>query len=230
MRAFLSITVCFFLFVNFASSQFTETIRVKAGDDISKIISPSGVYRFPSFTAGTYVKNNKVTASAKLNYHILTGQMHYLSSNGDTMTIANSSEIDLIKIREATFYYRNGYKEVIAEHDSLKLAVESSINLEYEKIGLYGQSNGAQDIIPVSSYNTDTNIFKLTVGQDAVVRKKTTYYLFYKYEPPVIASKKSFLKIFNKNKAAINNYIENYKVNFNKQEDLKSLVKFCSIL
>ncbi len=230
MKSFLLMTIFFSFQVSVVSAQNTETIRVKAGEDISKIISPNGIYRFPSFTTGTYLKHNNTNSSAKLNYNLLTGEMQYLNLNGDTMTIVNSAEINFINIQDAIFYYRNGYKEVIADHDSVKLAVESDIKLEYEKVGLYGQSNGAQDVINVSSYNSGTNIFQLTLGQDAVVRKKTTYYLFNKNEAPVIATKKSFLKIFNKNKPAINKYIENYKINFNKQEDLKNLLTFCRLL
>lgn len=229
MRIFLLSTVLFFLCTKFVLAQNTETIRVKAGEDISKIISPNGIYRFPSFTTGTYVKNNNIASSAKLNYNLLTGEMQYLNSTGDTMTIANASEINVLKIQDALFYYRNGYKEVIVANDPVRLAVETSFKLEHEKVGLYGQSNASQDIITINSY-TNTNIFQLTLGEDAVIRKKTTYFLFNKDEPPVVATKKSFLKIFTKNKTAINKYIDENKINFNKQEDLKKLLTFCGLL
>lgn len=210
MRPLLVMITFISFSINPVSAQTTETIRVKAGEDISKIISPNGIYRFPSFTNGTYLTNNNITSSAKFNYNLFTREMQYLDLKGDTMTIANSAEINFIKIRDAVFYYRNGYKEVIAGHDSVKLAVESAINLEYEKVGLYGQSNGAQDVMNLGSYNTATNVFQLTLNQDAVIRKKTTYYLFNKNQPPVIATKKSFLKIFNKNKSAVTKYAEEY--------------------
>lgn len=229
MRLLLLPIVFFFPCTTLVWAQNTETIRVKAGEDISKIISPNGIYRFPSFTTGTYVKNNNMASSANLNYNLLTGEMQYLNSKGDTMTIANASEMNVLKIQDALFYYRNGYKEVIVDNDSIRLAVEISINLEYEKVGLYGQSNGSQDIVTINSY-THTNIFQLTLGEDAVIRKKTTYFLFNKDEPPVVAAKKSFLKIFTKNKAAINKYIDDNKINFNKQEDLKNLLTFCGLL
>ena len=230
MKAFLLLIASFPFHVIIVSAQSTETIRVKAGEDISKIISPHGMYRFSSFTTGTYLKNNKVSSSAKLNYNLFTGEMQYLNLNGDTMTIANSAEINFIKIQDILFYYRDGYKEVIADHDSVKLAFESDIKLEYEKVGLYGQSNGAQDVANMGSFNTNTNVFQLTLGQDAIVRKKTTYYLFNKNQPPVIATKKNFLKIFNKNRAAVDKYIEEYKVNFNDQDNLEKLFTFCGHL
>jgi hypothetical protein len=171
MKALLLLAVVFSIYITLASAQSTETIRVQAGEDISKVISPNGIYRFSSFTTGTYLKNNNVSSSAKLNYNLFTGEMQYLNLDGDTTTIANSAGINYIKIRDAVFYYSNGYKEVIADHDSVKLAIESNIKLEYEKVGLYGQSNGAQDVINVSSYNTDTNVFQLLLGQDAVIKK-----------------------------------------------------------
>ena len=65
-------------------------------------------------------------------------------------------------------------------------------------MGLYGQANGAQDATNMNSYNTPTNVFQLTLGQDAVIRKKTTYYLFNKDQPPVIATKKNILQVFSK--------------------------------
>jgi len=230
MKALLLVIASFLMYVTSVSAQSTETIRVKAGDDISKIISPNGIYRFSSFTTGTYLKNNNTGSSAKLNYNLFTGEMQYLNLNGDTMTIANSAEINFIKIQGVVFYYRNGYKEVIADEDSVTLAFESEIKLEYEKVGLYGQSNSAQDVVNMGSFNTDTNVFQLTLGQDVVIRKKKSYYLFNKNQSPVIATKKSFLKLFNKNKPAIDKYIEEYKVNFNDPDDLRKLLTFCGHL
>jgi hypothetical protein len=124
MKSFLVMTILSSFQVSLVLAQNTETIRVKAGGDISKIVSPHGIYRLPSFTTGTYLKNNNITSSVKLNYNLLTGEMQYLSVKGDTMTIANPDEINFIKIQDAVFSYRNGYKAVVADHDSVKLAVQ----------------------------------------------------------------------------------------------------------
>jgi len=45
----------------------------------------------------------------------------------------------------------------------------------------------------------------------------------------MVATKKSFPRIFNKNKTANNKYIEEYKTDFNTPKDLKKLLAFCGL-
>ncbi len=216
------------LFLPAASAQHTETIRVQAGEDISKTISDSGVYRFRSFTTGSYSKHDGTTSSAKLNYNIFTGEMQYIGLNGDTLSIANSDEINFFKINDVVFFYRNGYKEVIADYNALKLSVESDFKLTFEQIGALGQPGGEAVVTNMSTYNSATSVYQLALNQNAVIKKRTTYYILNDNETPVIATKKNFLKIFSASKASINKYVKENNIDFNKQEDLKKLFIFCA--
>lgn len=227
MRYYLLLTVMLVLYHLNAEAQTTETIRARAGENIASIISPNGIYRFPAFSTGTYTRHNQQASSAVLNYNVLKSEMHYVNRAGDTLAIANTSEIDFFRVDGILFYYRDGYKEVIADYDSTVLAVEQSFKLEYESIGLYGQPNAAQEITQINSYNNGTINFQLTLSQDAVIRKKTTFYIIVKNRPPLIASKKNILKIFATRKAEIENYIHENRVNFNEQQDMKKLIAFC---
>jgi len=207
-------------------SQRTETIKVRSGEYLSNAISDSGIFRFTSFTLGMVVKNDSTSSSAKFNFNLVTGEMLFINNNGDTIIITNSNEINYIIIGNVFFYYRNGYKEVVADQDSFKLALDYNFKIGYETVGAYGQPVGAERVYTVP-YVT-IYLEPLSVAQNAIVTKTTTYYILNRNELPQIATKENFLKIFNSKEIAINEYIKAKHIKFNKLKDLESLFNFCA--
>src|SRR6187455_3617263 len=128
MRLLLWVSICC-LQINLAYAQFAGKIRVKAGEDFSKLISDSGGYRFASFTTGTYSLNIGRNSSAKLNFNLFTGEMQYINYKADTLAIGNPGDISSILIQNVMFCYDNGFKEVISNYDSIKLLLEYNVKV-----------------------------------------------------------------------------------------------------
>jgi hypothetical protein len=214
----------FFLSTTIGLAQAIETRRAQAGEDISKFISENGAYRFPAFAAGTYMLKDGSVSPATLNYNILIGEMQYITRR-DTMSISNPQDFNFFKVNNVSFYFRDGYKEVIQDYDSYKLAVAIEISLAAEKVAAYGSPAGASKVSALSHF--DGNItYQLKPRENTVVTKKITYYILDKDKLSEPATKKNFLKIFSK--VPVAEYLKANSINFNKVEDLKKLLEFCA--
>jgi hypothetical protein len=67
----------------------------------------------------------------------------------------------------------------------------------------------------------------LRLNQDIYFYKKTDYFLISNGEF-IKAAKSNFLKIFNDDKKSIEKFLKLNKTNFNKQNDLEKLFRFCA--
>ncbi len=228
MKRFFLVNALLLVIIVTVSAQTVQTTRVKAGDDVSKAISDYGTYRFPSFTEGIIFLKNGAASRQQINYNFLVGEMQFIGSNGDTLAIANSDEVKFINISDTVFYYNKGYMEQLVDDDTLHLAVQRNIKIDYEKVGAYGQSNPASAIDNNQSFFEGSNAYHLTINQDAVIKNTTTYYLISKNEPAVIANKANFIKIFPADKTRISSFIKDNNIDFKKAADLEKLLAFCA--
>ena len=226
MKRFFLVNTLLLVTIYTVSAQTVQTTRVRAGEDVSKAISDYGTYRFPAFTEGVIFLKNGAASRQKLNYNFLVGEMQFISSNGDTLAIANSDEVKFISISDTVFYYNKAYMEQLANYDTLHLAVQRNIKIDYEKIGAYGQANPTSAIDNNQSFFDGPNTYHLTISQDAVINNTTTYYFFYKNEPAVIATKANFLKIFPGDKTRISEFIKGNNIDFKKVKDIEKLLTF----
>src|SRR5688500_19609212 len=102
MRSLLSLAIVL-LFNGTSFSQTTELITVKAGQTFSDVYKE--IYRYPQFAAGrVYFKNGEVSAG-KLNYSILSEEILFISSTGDTLALDNKTSIRSVTIVINSFYY-----------------------------------------------------------------------------------------------------------------------------
>lgn len=217
-----------FIFSSTISAQSLETVTVKAGTDFSKQISQYGVYRFPSFTTGNYYLYNGANSPLKMNYNFLEGQMQYIDIKGDTMYITNSAQMNFIKINGVTFYCRKGYMEVIADYDTLKLALKRDINISYEKNGALGTIPGYSSAIEDKQYLVTSNGpagIQIQADINAVIQKKSTWYFLYK-EQALKATKDNLQKIFSYKEDKVKDYTKGNKIDFNNEANLKDVIEF----
>ncbi|MES1217461.1 MAG: hypothetical protein ABUT20_18275 [Bacteroidota bacterium] len=223
------IFVATFIVANlFAQAQITETVTVKAGEDVATVLSSHGLYKFPSFKKGIATLKDGSTAGALMNFNVYLNEIQFIDPKGDTLAIADPATIDSITIDTNLFYYKKGYLQVVANYNAAKLVMKQKISFIPVKIGAYGaQSPGAS----IDSYGilstplaTDNH---LTLNQDIVVKKETIYSLIYKKYRDSPATHAGFLSVFPDNKKGIDDYIAANKIDFKKESDLKKLLLFC---
>lgn len=152
----------FFLGLGLASGSLRaqpDLIRVKDGPDLTKMLPNHQKYQYPEFIPGQVIYATGQSATARLNYNLLLGEMQFIQPAGDTLSLAAEYTIKYIAIQTDTFYYapKNGYLRVTAYYHPVKLAVKQSlVNLPAYKVGAYEQASAVSAIRQYSTY-TDQN-------------------------------------------------------------------------
>ena len=225
----------FFLFVTLAylqslSAQTHKRITLSAGDDLSKTLGTHGVFRYASFAPGVINFKNGKKISASLNYNVLSDEMYFVGDKGDTLVIGNPADISYLTIGDNWFFYNNGYLEVIASNDALKLARNQKIALEAEKVGGYGEPANTASIDSYKNfYSTGNTTYSLTLNQNTVVTKNIAYFWVGKDLSVLPANKDNLLTIIGQDKKTnVDGYVKQKKINFRVEDDLVKLLQYCA--
>jgi hypothetical protein len=198
-KTFLSVVLSTFCGC-FLFAQTNESVRIKAGEDPAKTFSPYGFYHFPVFNEGVAVFKNGNKTTARFNYHLLNGEMEFISQSGDTLALADPFSIKYITIDSCTFYYSEGYVELVTHDEPLKLAKKTKLNTNWEKIGAYGQTSPSGSIRTPNKIILNNTGRNLSLNQDIIIQKEFTYFWLDQYGTVLKATKANLLKLLDPDK------------------------------
>ena len=205
-------------------AQDSKPIRVKAGEDIYQKLAKE-IYLYPQFTQGTIYFRNGNTNLAYFNYNRMNGEMQFITDKADTLSVANEATIKYINVAKDSFFYSDGYLQLVIGNNAAKLARKQVIKIiDQQKIGAYDQPTSAGAITSYSSLNNDLRFYKLDIKQDVILGQQTTYFFGDKYNNFFRANKRNLLKNFSKKEKELTNYLKENSVDFNKEEDLAKLI------
>jgi hypothetical protein len=223
---------CFFFLLGSTAglTQQRDKIRVRAGEDIAQAYSPNGFYRFPDFTkAVLYFYTGSNNTGLRFNYNLLAGNLQFISPRGDTLDLAVPATIDSVVFDNTVLYYREGFLELTARIDSLRLLKKTVVKLDVEKIGAYGQASPTASITNYNSFFSGTGVHKLTINQDVVVSETVSWLLMDPKGKLSKATKSNFLAgLSPATKQKADDYHKRNKVNYEKEADLLKLIKALS--
>ncbi len=215
------IIVCF-CFSSAAQVYVTKTIH--SGESIPDVSS----YLFPSFTDATVKLKNGGRLTSKLNFNLLISDMQFIGPDNDTLSITNADNIDSILLNNAVFFFNQGYYEIVASADTVKLAILRKTTYQAITIGALGLPNHTgTGIKSYTSFLTYVGEKKLVMNEDIEATSETTYYLITNGTVFNKANKTSFIKVFPGKEKNIQAYLKQAKTDFNKQADLEKLFQFC---
>ena len=218
----LTLTICL-------KAQDSKLIIVKAGTWIFNYFPEEERYRYPDFAEGQVQFKDGNVSTGWFNYNFLTGEMEYIQLP-DTLFIVNRRKISLIAIEQDTFYYHNGYLELI--YDSpVKVGLKQYFRLrEVLKKGAFGTTARGVSIdtyIRVPRGNSAVWI----QNEDLVYQKTQKYYFSTPNNDFIRFSRKNVMLSFPKRKDIIKEYLKSKIVDFSSADDLIRLADFlCSIL
>ncbi len=163
---------------------------------------------------------------AKLNYNILFGEMQFIDPKGDTLSIADENNIRWIAAEKDTFYFHEGWMELIANNTVIKLAKKRLIEVgNKEKIG--GMGIPGFGAIETNSKSTASQHTKDLVAQEKLTYvEHITYFFADRFNNFFVATKKSLLKIYGKEEKKIVQYLDDNKISFSNEDDLKRLTTY----
>jgi hypothetical protein len=222
----LFILICLILFLSTGlSAQKKENVTVKAGTSALDYFPFQERYRFPEYRAGKVFFKNGTFAAPKLNYNYFLREMEYIQSK-DTLAIKNGGDIKLIAIAGDTFYYDNGYLELIFG-GQVKVALKHYISLkEVQKKDAYGIASTGAATDSYGSMLASGNAYKLISNQDRVFEDIREYYLSVSPGGFVPYTKKKVLQLYPQHKKTIEGYLKSNKVDFDSRDDLLRLAGY----
>lgn len=207
---------------------------VKAGETVKDALGDSVIYFYPQFAPGIAFYNDGKYSKASLNFNLLTGEMEFITSSHDTLAVANESTIRFIVIQNDTFYFDKFYVELLHSNKTVKLAKLDLLRLtDVAKEGAFGQMSSTSSINTITSLYGDNRSFysssqsyKLSEKSDLSLKKETIFFIADNSNHFIPATKRNIEKLSHKNQSALNTFIDQNKIAFNKEPDLIKLVDF----
>ena len=215
------ILACIVLINQSVLAQEKKSYKIKAGQELSDVLSFGDIYKYPSFKQSIVLFLNGNEGNGLLNYNFLNGEMEFISATGDTVALDDERTIKKIWIDEDTFYFDKGYMNVIAGYGTKKLAKK-------QLLGVVDKKNlGAFDF-PVSAGTENYGIYKnvkLKAKADIIMMLEDFYYLgdrqnFYPF------NKKNLLKVYKRKESAITNFLNEQSIDFSNENDLRKLFNY----
>jgi hypothetical protein len=228
MKDITFLIVALFILTVPLAGQEHQTITVKAGTRVIDYFPFSEQYRYPEFIQGKVMFKNGNYTITKLNYCILQGEMQFIQSK-DTLAIANAKDVSFVQIMLDTFYYDNGYLEVLSGHDPVIMAVKQYVKLsDVQKEGAYGTRSSTSAVQTYSGIYDQGSLSnnKLVRQEDLVLSRNTDYYIGNSKNGFLTYKKSNVLKLFPLYKSALEDYLKKNAIDFKAKEDLLQLTKF----
>jgi hypothetical protein len=228
MKKSIFFLVSLFLLVPSLTAQERKTITVKAGTRVIDYFPFNERYRYPQFIQGKVMFNNGNFTVTKLNYSILYGEMHFIQAK-DTLSISNVKDIRYVQIMQDTFYFDDGFHEVLAGRDPAIMTIKQYVKLsDKTKEGAYGTrtSTGAvQSYSGIYDQGGRSN-YNLVLQEDYVFTRISDFYIGNTRDGFVLYKKNNLLKLLPDHKAEIENYLKKNDIDFKSRDDLKKLTTF----
>ncbi|MBN2482551.1 MAG: hypothetical protein JXB19_12485 [Bacteroidales bacterium] len=219
---FLTMQIC-------SRAQEAGTFVVKPGESIADVLTNEEIYKYPEFIQGKVLFTSGTYIEAMLNYNKVLGEMQFINNKSDTLVIANNNEINLISLSEDTFFYDDGYLELVAGSDNIQLLVRNYVRLrDVKKQGAYGttSSTGSADNYTSISSGDNAGTYQLKSSQEMVYSFVVEYYFRSGNMECLEARKNKLLKRYPEHKKEIKEFIKEESVNFNRRDDLVRLTLY----
>jgi len=217
--------------LNSGFAQIHRTVKVKAGSKLVDYFSHDEMYRYPEFSQGRVVFKDGKYSINDLNYCILTGEMQFINPKRDTLAIINENQIDYVEIMADTFYYDNGFLEVVNGKHILMATKQYVKMSNTERPGALGsRPSGIQPSTYVTLYNHIGKSLHMTIQDDIVLSANTDFFIGTKDNGFTLYKKKRVMQLFPDHNALIEKFINEHNINFKDKEKLILLTDYLQTL
>ena len=221
------------LFPVWVSAQKREIIEAVSGEDLTQKASTQIQFLFPEFTNGDVIYIGMPKGSGKLNYNMLLGEMQFLEKDR-VLALAHVNKVAFVTIDNRKFYPFNDkeFAEELLSTDKWKLRVRRKGNAaSHSKKGAYGGYSSTSSITSYSSIDSDHRQYELSVIENVLISLNCFYYLVGTNEKYIlIRNQKTFTKQFPGYNVQIEAFVKEHNIRFDNENDLKTMLEFCSNL
>ena len=212
-------------------AQELKTFKVNPGEKVYDVISPRERYAYPDFISGFVQFKNDRIGGGRMNYNALLPGMEFIDQNNDTLTLDNLETIRYVVMANDTFFVEKAALQQIVTDGKLRLARSRVIMISnHQRIGAMGLPTDAS-VDAFTALSSSGNPLKTMVAKEILTFKEhITFYFGNKFGQFKQANKKNLVSQFGNHKKEITAYLEDNKVNFYSEEDMRKLFGFLSKL
>src|SRR5258706_1595134 len=226
MRPLLLLILITFLHPAHTNAQKRKLFKINPGEKVVDKIPASEMYSYAEFVSGRVYLFNNTYSVAPMNYNALFGEMQFINTRGDTLSLADEKKIRLIVINRDTFYYNDGYLALVLDDGNVKLAKKPLISFaNRQRLGGFGESS--QGSIETYGVLSSQNYLKELVANEVItMAKDSVFYIKDALSNFKVVTKRTLLDIYPKNEKDLKNYLKEHNVSFSSAEDLKKLILY----
>ena len=222
----LLLAICVF-FVTSIYSQDSLTIFIGADQNVSEVLTPKKIYKYPGFKPGKIFFKDGSFANGTFNYNYLNGEIEFAQQ--DTLALAKEQmlNIKVLTLDRDSFFYDKGYLQQILQTPFGRLLKKQMLVItKREKIGGYNQPNPASAIESYGSFTDNYGVFtpNLKIHENITLILRTDFYFGDRFNTFLPANKRNLLKLYPNKKSQIDEYLRTHTVNFKNAEDLRNLL------
>ncbi|MEK6480591.1 hypothetical protein WJR50_23810 [Catalinimonas sp. 4WD22] len=233
---------CLFTTLQYLSAQTPSSYSIQKGEIITEEISYQDIYRFENFQEGTVIFANGKSASSKLNYNHLYGEIQFIGVEGDTFSIAPEPVVEYVSIGDYGFFYnpeQHKYLEVVVESPVLSIGIFRYYqifdrNMQMIKGYVDTDPTFNQDFVFEQDNRTVSEslyeFYNFPSKEDLRLSYRESYYFIDKNIRFYPAIRSNLWKIFPEYRQTIRNFVNQNKIDFTSEKDLKQLVFYCEQL
>ena len=228
-RILLILAACFNCIL--ISAQSKKTFAVNPGQKIVDAIPVTELYTYPEFTIGNVTLKDNSVATVKLNYNYVFGEMQFIDpKTGDTISLAEEKNIKFVTVVKDTFYFDEGWLEQMDHISPITIAKKKMLQMSNrEKLGPM-DSPGFAAIETYMKYTGSQHMRDLVAKERLTFREHVTYYIGDRFNHFSRATKKGLMKMYGKNEKQLGTWLDENKIDFNNEDDLKKLAVFLQSL
>jgi len=185
-------------------------------------------FRYPEFIPGKVVFKNGTSNSVSLNYYYLAGEIVFLQAK-DTLYISKKKDLSYV-VAADTFYYDNGYIEVISG-GQIKVGLKQYVKIkDVLKEGAMGTVNRVSSIDTFNSLWADGNSYGLVPNENIEVQMTQEYYISNSSSGFIQFNKKNATQLFPQKADEIKAYVKTNKIDFDSRADLLKFAEYLRTL
>lgn len=213
------------------TAQTKKTFTVNAGQKVVDAIPVNEIYAYPEFTLGTVQLKDASEAVVKLNYNSVFGEMQFIDpKNGDTLSLSEEKNIKFVAIEKDTFYFDEAWLQFVSGNSVLKIAKKKLLEMtNKEKLGAM-EVPGFGAIETYTKFTGSQHMKDLVAKEKLTFAEHTSYYLGDRFNHFSKATRKGLLKMYSKNEKEVEKWLDENKIDFSKEEDLKKLFVYLQTL
>ncbi len=226
MKSLTTLFGLLLLYFTSLAQEVHERMHINGGSELWTNFMKE-MFLYPEFNDGTIRYHNGMTFARKVNYNRILETIQFIDEKGDTLAIADEAAVKDIIVKNDTFIYNPECLEVINANNTLQLLKHEKMRIaDIRRKGLYGIPNTSSAMESINMVYTWMNSYQVDVNELLLLSKTINYYVKKADGEKVSASRKNILAMFPKRRDDLKKYIDEKKINFNKEADLSQLVSY----